>query len=259
MCLKCGRVYNTQFTQAVHSVQQTQQVTPSIPIAAYGPKDRLEWNVSTFWHWLGLFLTLGFAVTGCWSIIHFGTLFPIGTVWSVLAITLAIFGASFCALRLRRLYVYFTNERRPWWISAFVVVLLIAVPIGSLEYFFQISRIHAEEDMARYRFEEQQRQERDRVERIENARIEQERQERQNQLDRSQYAPPTYYPSQRVIPTQRLPGSSSAQRLPTPAYRYVPATKPEPLHLPPQFNQPQNVPRTQGFGNGGGMSGNSGN
>lgn len=155
VCVHCGRQYNTQFTQVVTQNPPTQKFTPppaslntqmlgvhqAVPLTAYGPKDRIEWNVSAFWHWLGLYLCAGFAVGSGWYFVRLASLLPWGKEYWLLLIVLAIFGASFCALRLRRLYVYFAAERRPWWLSAGLVCALILVPVVWREYQFQMVMI----------------------------------------------------------------------------------------------------------------------
>ena len=188
---------------------------------AYGPKDRIEWNVSAFWHWFGLYLCGGIATGAAWSILRLGDTLPYAHNWWLLCLVLALFGGSFCVLRLRRLYLYFAAERRPWWLSAGTVCALILLPLALREYQFQQSVLHLQQ-------------------------IEAQADEREQQIRLEEAQTERAYVEEERVRQERLRAEASQSRIeyvPTPARTYnAPAT--------PTFNSPARFQSRQSFGSG---------
>lgn len=138
VCAQCSHQYRTQFAAPIHSTQmvlsppsQTQQFgVHRSTLPAYGPRDQAEWSASCFWFWVWLWFSSSLCATCLLFFIHAlpeatsttHNAISGGTLVSVFA-----FGtwATFCAMRLRRLYVYFSAKNRPWYLSATLVVFLV--------------------------------------------------------------------------------------------------------------------------------------
>lgn len=162
ICPVCGQrlALNMTVCGRCHTPYQVKPVATPVPSApvphvqiqpmpasltAQAPKDDVEWKVSAFWYWFGLYVCLSVAVFSLWMFLHVLDILPGGHWYWVLYIALACFGASFCILRLRRLYVYFSHEARPWHWSAITIAVLIIFPLVYKEYEFQQARRDSQE------------------------------------------------------------------------------------------------------------------
>jgi hypothetical protein len=130
-CRRCGQSY-PPFTHA-----SAYGVHPD-PRAAYGPRDRVELAFSLFWHWVGLYLSGAFLILllrVLWENDQAGRTENNGYILLTLLLVTCL--VNFCALRLRRLYVFYANEKRFWWIPAgvlgAVLGILLFVPLSPPE------------------------------------------------------------------------------------------------------------------------------
>ncbi len=137
-CPKCSHKYRTVFNTPLN---QTQAVpSPPDPAQRYGvhrgtlsppgPQDAIEWRTSCFWFWI--WLAISSCLLAIAAIVFYRTLTlpepPIG------ALALEFIGcaglgtwSTYCAMRLRRLYVYYAIAPHPWGVPAFATMVLVSL------------------------------------------------------------------------------------------------------------------------------------